>query len=70
MPQLTNAAVASGHNVIAMKRDSGSPVKRLIPTNIAIRKQMYSSVHSFHRRLNARVQTRLKNKSVTPSRIQ
>ena len=64
--QLTNAAVVSGHSMIAIKRDSGSPVARLIRMNVAIRNPMNSRTQSLQWRLNERVHDSPKNMQVAP----
>src|ERR1039458_8079679 len=64
VPQITNAAVTSGHNMIVIKRDSGFPVTRLIRTNIAITNRMNSRTQDFQRRLNGRVHVIAKNRQV------
>src|ERR1019366_3530483 len=64
--QLTNAAVATGHNMIARKRASGSPVTRLIRMNIPNRNKANSRTQNFKRCLNQRVHDSPKNRQVAP----
>ena len=50
--------------MIAMKRDSGSPVSRLIWMNTAMSTKLYARIQNFQRRLNARVHDKPKNMHV------